>query len=239
MTIKVLGTGSKGNCYIITSNSGQKLILECGISYYKIIKEIEDMSKIKLVLVSHSHGDHDFKMGKMRCSDKFKQSLISVYSPENTEIGQMYVESDFKFVPLQCKHNVECNGYYIEVDGIKILFATDTQVIPRINIYCDYYLLEVNYQMEMLENTMYFLQTKNNEEDMQKLIHYQNVYNNHSALETVIDYLEANLKNYNPKGLYAIHASNSGFIIDEEVEEELYKYCDNVKVLKEGDVIKC
>ena len=238
MTIKVLGTGSKGNCYIITSKSGQKLILECGISYYKIIKEIENVSDIKCVLISHSHTDHDCKMGKVRCSDKFKQSLIPIYSPENLNIGTMYIQDDFIFVPLPCKHNVECYGYYIEVDGKKILFATDTQVIPRINIECDYYLLEVNYQMEILENMMYYLQTKNDEEDIQKLIHYQNVYNNHSALETVMDYLESNIK-HQPKGIYAIHGSNSGFIIDEEVEEELYKYCNNVKILKEGDVIEC
>ena len=215
------------------------MILECGISYYKILKNINKINDIKVVLISHSHIDHDFKMGKERCSDKFRRSLIPIYTPENTNVGQLYQESDFKFVPLECKHNVPCNGYYIEVDGIKILFATDTQVIPRINIKCDYYLLEVNYQMEILENAMFYLQQSNEENNTHKLIHFQNVYNNHSALETVVDYLETNLKYYKPKGLYAIHGSNSGFIIDEEVEYELYQYCDNVKVLKEGDVIEC
>ena len=36
-TLKVINSGSSGNCYTLTSNSGETLILDCGIP----IKEIK------------------------------------------------------------------------------------------------------------------------------------------------------------------------------------------------------
>ena len=38
MKLKCIATESKGNCYLLTSNSGETLILDCGIPV-KAIKE--------------------------------------------------------------------------------------------------------------------------------------------------------------------------------------------------------
>ena len=41
MTLKCIGSGSSGNCYTLTSNSGETLILDCGIPIKEIKKGLD------------------------------------------------------------------------------------------------------------------------------------------------------------------------------------------------------
>ena len=41
MTLKCIGSGSSGNCYTLTSDSGETLILDCGIPIKKIKKGLD------------------------------------------------------------------------------------------------------------------------------------------------------------------------------------------------------
>lgn len=56
MKLKCIATGSKGNCYLLTSESGETLILDCGIPV-KAIKEALNWNirGIKGVIISHTH----------------------------------------------------------------------------------------------------------------------------------------------------------------------------------------
>ena len=59
MELKVLATGSKGNCYILTSSKKEKLIIECGIGIKKILEGLEfDLNGVCGCLVTHEHKDH-------------------------------------------------------------------------------------------------------------------------------------------------------------------------------------
>lgn len=56
MTLKCIGSGSSGNCYTLTSNSGETLILDCGIPIKEIKKGLNwDIRGIKGVIISHAH----------------------------------------------------------------------------------------------------------------------------------------------------------------------------------------
>lgn len=56
MKIKCLGTGSKGNCYALVSESGDILLLDCGISIKEIKIGIDfQVSKIVGCVVTHAH----------------------------------------------------------------------------------------------------------------------------------------------------------------------------------------
>lgn len=56
MTLKCLGSESKGNSYILTSNTGEILILEAGIHVKDVMQSIQfDIDKIVGVCVSHVH----------------------------------------------------------------------------------------------------------------------------------------------------------------------------------------
>lgn len=58
MILKVLGSSSFGNCYII-ENDNEALILEAGINFQEVQKALKfNLTKVKALLCTHSHGDH-------------------------------------------------------------------------------------------------------------------------------------------------------------------------------------
>ena len=56
MILKTINTGSSGNCYILTSNSGETLILDCGMPIKEIKKGLDwNIRGIKGMIISHAH----------------------------------------------------------------------------------------------------------------------------------------------------------------------------------------
>lgn len=52
---KILGSGSKGNCYLIEC-SGETLILDIGVSWRDVLKGLNyNIGGVQGVLVSHEH----------------------------------------------------------------------------------------------------------------------------------------------------------------------------------------
>ena len=57
MKLKCIATGSIGNCYILESSTGEKLILDCGVGIKEIKKGLNwDIRGVSGVIVSHAHG---------------------------------------------------------------------------------------------------------------------------------------------------------------------------------------
>ena len=55
MTLKCIGSGSSGNCYILTC-CNEKLILDCGLPIKAIKQGLGfDLGGIKGVLITHAH----------------------------------------------------------------------------------------------------------------------------------------------------------------------------------------
>jgi len=53
--LKVIGSSSRGNGYVLESNTGS-LMIECGIQFKQTQKALEfDLSDIKGCLISHEH----------------------------------------------------------------------------------------------------------------------------------------------------------------------------------------
>jgi glyoxylase-like metal-dependent hydrolase (beta-lactamase superfamily II) len=56
MKLKCLGSSSAGNCYLLTSNNGETLILDCGIPIKEIKKGLNwNIRGITGVIISHTH----------------------------------------------------------------------------------------------------------------------------------------------------------------------------------------
>ena len=50
MKLKVLGSGSKGNCYIMEANNGDNIIIEQGLNFKKILEAMDyDLSKSRFL----------------------------------------------------------------------------------------------------------------------------------------------------------------------------------------------
>ena len=58
MKLKVLGSSSEGNGYILESDS-EALCIEAGVKLSEFKKSLDfNIKKVKGVIVSHTHGDH-------------------------------------------------------------------------------------------------------------------------------------------------------------------------------------
>ena len=59
MELKILGTGSAGNCYLFQSSTGETLMVECGVNFKEVKKAMNfNCSNIIGCILSHEHGDH-------------------------------------------------------------------------------------------------------------------------------------------------------------------------------------
>lgn len=57
MKLKVLGSGSKGNCYLLTSSKGKTLIIEAGLRNIEIKESLGfDLTSVEGLLLSHAHS---------------------------------------------------------------------------------------------------------------------------------------------------------------------------------------
>lgn len=59
MKLKCIATGSSGNCYTLTADNGETLILDAGIGIRDIKKGLNwNIRNVVGCIVSHAHSDH-------------------------------------------------------------------------------------------------------------------------------------------------------------------------------------
>jgi phosphoribosyl 1,2-cyclic phosphodiesterase len=153
-SLKVLGTGSGGNCYLLTVN-GQTLVIEAGVNFTKVKKALNfDISQVVGVLVSHEHGDHnafikDFvKFGKRIFCTKGTGNYNRIEYLKPFEIGL------FRITPFEIFHDAkEPCGFLIEFEGKRLAFITDTNDLKVRLKNIDYWLIEANYSTEKLKHS--------------------------------------------------------------------------------------
>lgn len=153
-SLKVVGTGSSGNCYLLTVNS-QTLVIEAGVNFKAVKKALNfDLSGVVGVLVSHEHGDHacavkDFvKFGKKIYCTTGTGNYNKIEYLKPFEIGL------FKITPFEIFHDSkEPCGFLIEFEGKRLAFITDTNDLNiRLNN-IDYWLIEANYSPSELKSS--------------------------------------------------------------------------------------
>lgn len=157
--LKVIGSSSQGNGYILECDKEQ-LIIELGVSWKEILKGLNyNLTKVHACLVSHCHLDHSksipnaIKNGLSVYSCKDVQSIHSdvkvLQNGLKTQIGAFQVQ------PIPLQHNVECIGFLIITpDRQKILFATDTNRIPYKFKNLNHILVESNYSDDLIIDNM-------------------------------------------------------------------------------------
>lgn len=159
MVLKVLGSSSFGNCYII-ENDNEALILEAGINFQEVQKALKfNLVKVKALLCTHSHGDHS------KYVNEFAKRRIPVYTSEETykacgwsfdcnfiSDGTLFKIGDFKILPFKVKHDVPCLGFFINHPKFgNLVFATDTYYLPNRFANVNHWLIECNYRKDILD----------------------------------------------------------------------------------------
>ena len=162
MDLKILGSSSAGNCYLLETENEQ-LILECGFTFSKIKKFLDfDFSKVVGCVVSHEHGDHAKSVKKLSevgveiLASKGTLNKIKVNGTKLKHL-ELHKIGKFKILPFNVIHDAaEPFGYLISHPEMGTLFfATDTSEIPYTFKDVNHFLLESNYSREiLLENVL-------------------------------------------------------------------------------------
>lgn len=171
MTLKCIGSGSSGNCYILTCNN-EKLILDCGLPIKVIKQGLDfDLSKVVGCVVTHNHKDHSLSVKDI------ENMGIKVYEP----FVFRKCFGGFKVQSFEVPHDNEpCFGYLITCqDGQKVLYATDFEYIKynfqKIGI--DHIIIECNYQQEYVNRD---------------LPNFEHKIKGHCSLDTCKKFIEVN-----------------------------------------------
>ena len=166
MKLKVLGSSSSGNCYLL-SNKEETLIIECGLPYKTILKGLNfNLNNVVGILASHEHKDHSKALRDMLSNG------IDVYTGFGTAMAiakecrviethhrlhfikseEQFKVGGFTILPFEVEHDAaEPLGFLISHgDTGKILFATDTYYIQYKFNGLKHILIECNYSKEIL-----------------------------------------------------------------------------------------
>lgn len=156
MICNVIATGSKGNAVLLENF----ILIDCGVPYKKLEPYVKDL---KLVLLTHEHGDH-FKPETVRrladerptlrfvcCEWMLHPLLRSGIRPSRIDVvqsntGLWYEEALLGISPVILFHDVENCGYKIHINGEKALYATDTGSMDGVEAKdYDLYMIEANH----------------------------------------------------------------------------------------------
>ncbi|WP_324069867.1 MAG: MBL fold metallo-hydrolase [Flavobacterium sp.] len=239
MKLRIIGTGSKGNAYIL-GNENEALLIEAGVNIKEIKQALDfDYSKVVGCVVTHEHLDHcksandlmrlgiDVYTGA-KTHQKINGDVIHrampIASRETIKLG------NFKIMAFDVKHDaVEPLGFLIEhKDCGKVLFLTDTY-------YCKYtfpglnnIIIEANYSKEIID--------KKYGPDSDKEFLRDRILQSHFSLANCKDMLKANdLRQVNNIVLIHLSDSNSD---EKQFHKEVSELTNkNVHVASNGMVI--
>lgn len=200
MKLKVLGSSSSGNCYLIEANNNEKLILDAGVNFKIVQKELNfNFDGIKAVLITHEHMDH------LKYATNFALYGIDIYASQGTfrklnlvghrfkviKALQQFEIDNFIVLPFDTQHDAtEPLGFLIQhkITGEKLLYATDTYYIKYKFNKLNYLLIECNYNKEIAK--------ENVKNGVINKTRYTRLLESHFSLDNVIKFLKSNDLSY-------------------------------------------
>lgn len=187
MILKTISTGSSGNCYLLTADSGETLILDAGVPIMEIKKALNwNIKNVVGVLCTHRHLDHsksvkDFEtMGIPICEPHkalfmnqfLANSYFTVRTFDLTTIDGNWTHTDADGTPCPIY------GFMIEHPEIgRMLYITDCEFVKWRFKDINHILLGVNYDPELLSG-----------DDAKK----NHVVRGHMSIDTACDFVKAN-----------------------------------------------
>lgn len=195
MDIKVLASGSKGNCYLIDDGS-TSLLLECGIPIKRIREGLKfGLTDAAACLISHEHKDHSKAVedvlragvdiytsgGTIEALGLNGHRLHPVKDRQTFEVGSWVIRA------FQTQHDcAEPLGFLLhsKATGERLVFATDTYYVkyrfPRLT----HIMIECNYASDILY--------RNVENGSVPMVLKNRLLTSHFSLDNVKEFLKAN-----------------------------------------------
>jgi len=165
MQLKVIGSSSRGNAYIL-ENSNEALMLECGVNFASIKAALDfRVNKVVGCLVTHEHQDHGgFAREVTRAGIMLYASAGTIDALHLNESHRavamkekaLYHMGNFSVMPFGVKHDAaEPFGFLIDhpENGVTV-FTTDTYFLPFKFAGMNNIIAEVNYDLDILDNNV-------------------------------------------------------------------------------------
>ena len=227
ITVEVLGSSSKGNCYRLLSG-GRSLLLECGLPWKEIRKGLNfQTTALDGCLVTHHHKDH------ARSAADVMRAGVDLYAT-GAAFEAMAIPGGphHRFKPLIYRHTVTVGewwrvmafeahhdapgtaGFWIEdKDGDKLVFLTDSAfsyyTFPGTGVY----MVEANFSEKILQ--------RNVDDGLIDAYLARRVTENHMSIErVVVMFTEADLSQC--RHIHLLHGSdgNSDSALFKKIVEE-------------------
>jgi phosphoribosyl 1,2-cyclic phosphodiesterase len=194
MDIKVLASGSSGNCYYV-SDGDSPVLIECGLPWKQIQQGINfRTSELAGCLVSHEHQDHckavkEVIKAGIDCyiSQGAAEALgLSGHRLHIIKALQQFQLGGWAVLPFDTQHDSrEPLGFLLaNQDEDKLLYATDTYYLKYKFRGLTHILVECNYALDILQ--------KNVATGLVPAAVKYRVLRSHFSLENVKDFLRAN-----------------------------------------------
>jgi phosphoribosyl 1,2-cyclic phosphodiesterase len=190
MKLTVINSGSSGNLYLLKSDSGQVLILECGEKLIKVKEALNfDLNGVVGALSTHAHLDHS------KFIPEFTNAGIKVYSnfqvvekfggeSHNLRIikeNKQFNIGEFSIIPFNVRHDVlvKTFGFLIFHEEMgKTVFLTDCVYSKFTFKNISNWIVEANYCRDLIDSGQSFLS--------------QRIVSSHMSVQNCIKLLEAN-----------------------------------------------
>ena len=222
MTLKCIGSGSTGNCYLLTSDSGETLILDCGIPIKEIKKGLNwNIKDVVGVLCTHQHSDHNKSL------KDFINMGIPVFAPY-LSLESMKMETEFNIRMFDLT-TIDGNWTHTHADGTpcpifgflithkemgRMLYVTDTNLIKWKFKGINHILLGTNYDKDLV-----------NVDNQSKANH---VFRGHLSIDTACEFVKANNSN-DLQNVIMCHLSSENADSDSFIEK-MKKVAKNANV---------
>lgn len=189
MKLKCLGSGSSGNCYLLTADNGETLLLDAGLPIMYIKRGLNwNIKCVVGAICTHAHKDHSLSVSDL------EHMGIPVFKPydslEPMEIGftgGQIMAFDLTTLDGKWTHTnadgteCSCYGFLITHPEMgKLLYITDTEFCKWRFADVNHILISCNYQKKYIDD-----------ENVAKRNH---VFRGHMELGTVKDFVMANKK---------------------------------------------
>lgn len=186
MKLKCLGSSSAGNCYLLTSDSGETLILDCGIPIKEIKKGLDwNIKDVVGTICTHHHQDHSLSVYPLR------RIGIPVFAPYISKKPMKIGNGDFRVQAFDLTTiggnwtHTDANGEPCPIYGFlithpemgRMLYITDCEVVKWKFKGINHILLGVNYDKDLIDR------------DTGKANH---VFRGHLSIDTACDFVKAN-----------------------------------------------
>lgn len=221
MKLYCLGSGSRGNCYLLENSTGEQIVLDAGINVKDIAAHLAFTSwrNVVAALITHEHKDHSKSLKEIA------RNGINCFGYFNLVKGQRIELKDWIIQAFECAHDAICLGFAIKnlTSNEILVYATDTTQLPIV-LNADFWLVECNYDEKTLNETI--------QQDEQDYNYLGRVSDTHMGLDYLTEYFKCE-QIKRPKVLIACHLSENNTSPD-KVLNGLRNSADFIDIAKSG-----